>query len=98
MSINLLNDSTPSPESSWKGYTLDELKMARAKSLMRREMGRLEMRNKLASVGNRAKTQGVRGLLFNNKEVARLNTMDYLYLAFKGLRIALKMYANRRRR
>ncbi|MBR1935862.1 MAG: hypothetical protein IJ835_07425 [Muribaculaceae bacterium] len=84
--------------STWKGYTIDELNLARGKSLLRREMGRVQLRNQLATTGERAKQQGVRGLLFSNGVVAGLNKMDYLYLAYRAVMMGVKLFSRRRKR
>lgn len=82
---------------AWKGYTIDELKMARAKALLHREMGRLTLQNSLGNASSRVKQNGVRGLLFKNNVVSGLNKVDYLYLAFRAARLITRLIAKRRR-
>ena len=97
---NLLPDNaTTAAEAAtqWKGYTLDELRMARAKALLHREFGRIQLQNDLQNVGTRAKEQGIRGLLFSNDVVGKLNKVDYIYLAFRAARLVTRLWLKRRK-
>ncbi len=86
--------STPQPQ--WKGYTIDELRRRRAKALIKRELARVKLSSEMSALQQRASRHGVRGLLFNNKEVARLNKADYAFLGFKAVRMLLKWWARRK--
>ena len=92
--IELAATSTPQPQ--WKGYTIDELRRRRAKALIRRELARVKFSGDMGTMQQRAKQHGVRGLLFNNSEVAGLNKADYAFLGVKAIRLLLKWWARRK--
>lgn len=89
--------TTVDAATQWKGYTLDELRMARAKALLRREFGRQQLQSDLQNVGTRAKEQGVRGLLFSNNVVGKLNKVDYMYLVFRAARLLTRLWLKKRK-
>lgn len=89
-------DLQPS-DPQWEGYDLDQLRMLRAKALVRRELGRYQMQASLDNIKTRANEQGMRGLLFNDKTIGRLRTTDYLLLGWR-LSSSLFKFWNRRKR
>ncbi|MBR5030787.1 MAG: hypothetical protein IKT03_04335 [Muribaculaceae bacterium] len=89
---------TVTESSDWKGLTLDELKMRRAKWLIRRELGRMSLSQQYQSTRNNVSQNGVRALLFNTGEVAMLKKTDYMYLGYKALRLLVQLYIKHKRR
>lgn len=90
------NNANASKE--WKGLTLDELKMRRAKSLVRREVGRMSLMHQLQSARDNVSENGVRSLLFSGNTVAGLKKADYAYLSYKAIRLLVRLYLRRKRR
>ena len=85
-----------SPE--WKGMTLDQLRRARAKALVRREVGRATMQYSLDNVKDNVSNNGIRALMFSPGTVSHLKTVDYVLLGFKLTRWLMGLRNNRRRR
>ena len=83
---------------SWKGMTLDELKMRRAKSLIKREVGRMDLMREVQQARSNVQENGVRGMLFSNSQIAGLKKADYAFLSYKLVKMLVKLYARRRRR
>jgi hypothetical protein len=89
--------TTTPPQQEWKGLTIDELKMRRAKALVMREVNRASISYQFASMRNDVSQKGVRGLLFSNKTVSGLKKADYAVLGARALRLLIKLYTRRRR-
>lgn len=90
--------ATPSTQQQeWKGLTLDELKMRRAKSLILREVNRANIAHQFSNARDNVSQNGIRGILFNNSTRVGLKKADYAFLGFKAIGLLLKLY-NRRRR
>ena len=70
----------------WRGMTLDELKRARGKALVRREVGRATMQYSLDGVKDNVASNGVRALMFSPGTVSHLKTADYVLLGFRLMR------------
>lgn len=83
---------------SWRGMTLDELRRARGKALVRREVGRATMQYDIDGVKNNFASNGVRALMFSPGMVNHLKTADYVLLGFKLVRWLMSLRNNRRRR
>lgn len=84
--------------SSWRGMTLEELKQARGRALVRRELGRVAMHYDIDGVKTNVANNGMRALLFNSGTVSHLKAADYVLLGFKLTRWIMSMRNNRRRR
>ncbi|MBQ0114997.1 MAG: hypothetical protein KBT10_03910 [Bacteroidales bacterium] len=98
MTDNKTNQSTtPSVQKEWKGMTLEELRMRRAMSLVRREMGRARIMQNFENTRTQVQSNGIRGLLFSSKTVARLKTADYLLLGAKIAGFVFKRFIRKRR-
>ncbi len=95
--LNNAGNST-STSRDWKGLTLDELKMRRAKSLVRREVGRMSLMHQLQSARVNVSENGVRSLLFSGNTVAGLKKADYAFLGYKALRLLIRLYLRRKNR
>ena len=96
-----INDSAlPDESGEWQGMTLDQLRRARAKALVRREVGRATMQYSLDNVKDNVSNNGVRALMFSPGTVNHLKTADYVLLGFKLTRwlMGLRSNNNRRRR
>ena len=89
--------TTTQPQQEWKGLTIDELKMRRAKALVMREVNRASISYQFANMRNDVSQNGVRGLLFSNKTVAGLKKADYAVLGVRALKLLFKFYTRRRR-
>jgi hypothetical protein len=102
--VNLEDAATPLPvvtqdaPDDWRGMTLDELRMARGKALVRREVGRATMQYSLDDMKSNVANNGIRALMFSPGTVSSLKTADYMLLGFKLTRWILGMTSNRRRR
>lgn len=89
---------TPDAPDNWRGMTLDELRRARGKALVRREVGRATMQYDIDGVKSNLASNGVRALMFSPGTVTHLKTADYVLLGFKLTRWLMGMRNNRRRR
>lgn len=82
----------------WQGMTLDQLRRARAKALVRREVGRATMQYSLDNVKDNVSSNGIRALMFSPGTVSHLKTADYVLLGFRITRWLMSMRGGRRRR
>ena len=82
----------------WKGMTIEQLRRARAKALVRREVGRATMQYSLDNVKDNVQSNGVRALMFSPGTVSSLKTADYVLLGFRLTRWLMGLRNNRRRR
>ena len=82
----------------WKGMTLDDLKRARGKALVRREVGRAAMQYNIDGLKSNVANNGVRALMFSPDTVSHLKTADYVFLGFRLARWLMGLRNNRRRR
>jgi len=82
----------------WQGMTLEQLRRARARALVRREVGRATMQYSLDNVKDNVSSNGVRALMFSPTTVSHLKTADYLLLGFRLTRWLMGLRNNRRRR
>lgn len=82
----------------WRGMTLDELRVARGKALVRREVGRASMQYNIDGLKSNVENNGVRALMFSPATVSHLKTADYVLLGFRLTRWLLSLRSNRRRR
>ena len=85
-----------SPE--WQGMTLEQLRRARAKALVRREVGRATIQYNLDNVKDNVENNGIRALMFSPSTVSSLKTADYVLLGFKLMRWVMGLKNNNRRR
>ena len=90
--------TTPDEPDTWRGMTLDELRRARGKALVRREVGRATIQYDIDGVKNNFASNGMRALMFSPGTVSSLKTADYILLGFKLTRWLMNMRSNRRRR
>ena len=98
--MNLNGATTPKGDTAatWQGMTMEQLKAARAKALIRREVGRVQIENSLYNVKSNVSSNGIRALMFRPGTVNHLKTADYLVLGFRITRWLMNMRGNRRRR
>ena len=82
----------------WQGMTLEQLRRARAKALVRREVGRATMQYSLDNVKDNVSNNGVRALMFSPGTVSHLKTADYVLLDFKLTRWLMGLRDNRNSR
>ncbi len=82
----------------WQGMTLEQLRRARAKALVRREVGRASMQYSLDNVKDNVSNNGIRALMFSSDTVSHLKTADYVLLGFRLARWILSFRGTRRRR
>ncbi len=90
--------ATPDPPENWRGMTLDELRRARGKALVRREVGRASMQYSIDGLKSNVESNGVRALMFSPSTVSHLKTADYVLLGFRVARWLMGIRNNRRRR
>ena len=90
--------AVPDAPNDWRGMTLEDLRRARGKALVRREVGRATMQYSLDNVKDNVASNGVRALMFSPGTVSGLKTADYLLLGFKVTRWLMGLRNNRRRR
>lgn len=101
MSDTNINNVTPSindEQEDWQGMTLEQLRRARAKALVRREVGRATMQYSIDNVKDNVSNNGVRALMFSPGTVSHLKTADYVLLGFKLVRWLMGLRNDRRRR
>ena len=75
---------------NWKGLTLDQLRMRRAKALLRREVGKVKMNAALDGMRTRVSDNGIRGLMFNDKTLGHLKAADYAFIGWRLARLFIK--------
>ena len=95
---NINGTALPDESGEWKGMTIEQLRRARAKALVRREVGRATMQFSLDNVKDNVANNGVRALMFSPSTVSSLKTADYVLLGFRLTRWLMGMRNNRRRR
>ena len=88
----------PEGSDDWKGMTLEDLKRARGKALVRREVGRAAMQYNIDGLKSNVANNGVRALMFSSDTVSHLKTADYVFLGFRLARWLMGLRNNRRRR
>ena len=99
--MNLDGATTPKGDSAaatWHGMTMEQLKAARAKALIRREVGRVQIENSLYNVKSNVSSNGIRALMFSPGTVSGLKKADYLLLGFRLTRWLMNLRSSRRRR
>lgn len=89
---------TPDAPDNWKGMTLDDLRRARGKALVRREVGRATIQYDIEGVKSNISNNGVRALMFSPGTVSHLKTADYVLLGIKLARWLMSLRGNSRRR
>lgn len=98
ININNVTASINDESGEWQGMTLEQLRRARAKALVRREVGRATMQYSLDNVKENVSNNGVRALMFSPGTVNSLKTADYVLLGFKLTRWLMGLRNNSRRR
>lgn len=98
ININNVTASINDESGEWQGMTLEQLRRARAKALVRREVGRATMQYSLDNVKENVSNNGVRALMFSPGTVSSLKTADYVLLGFKLTRWLMGLRNNSRRR
>lgn len=98
ININNVTPSINDESGEWQGMTLEQLRRARAKALVRREVGRATMQYSLDNVKENVSNNGVRALMFSPGTVSSLKTVDYVLLGFKLTRWLMGLRSNSRRR
>lgn len=89
--------TTSTQQKEWKGLTMDELKMRRAKSLVLREVNRANLSYQFNNARDNVSQNGIRGLLFSNNTITGLKKADYLFLGAKAIGILLRLYSRRKK-
>ena len=67
----------PDESDEWQGMTLEQLRRARARALVRREVGRTTMQYSIDDMKSSVANNGVRALMFRPGTVSSLKTVDY---------------------
>ena len=81
-----------------KRPSLEDLKRARGKALVRREVGRAAMQYNIDGLKTNVANNGVRALMFTPDTISHLKTADYVLLGFRLTRWLMGLRSNRRRR
>ena len=95
---NINGGTFPDEPGDWQGMTLEQLRRARAKALVRREVGRATMQYSLDNVKDNVSSNGIRALMFSSDTVSHLKTADYVLLGFRLTRWLMGLRNNNRRR
>ena len=90
--------ATPDAPDTWRGMTLEELRRARGKALVRREVGRASMQYSIDGLKSNVENNGVRALMFSPGTISHLKTADYVLLGFRVARWLISARNSRRRR
>lgn len=90
--------ASPDAPDTWRGMTLEELRRARGKALVRREVGRASMQYSIDGLKSNVESNGVRALMFNSTALGHLKTLDYVLIGFRVARWLISARNNRRRR
>lgn len=99
MNEDLNNNTLPvEPSREWQGMTLEELRRARGKALVKREVGRATLQYNIDGMKSNIETNGVRALMFSPSTVNHLKTADYVVLGFRLTRWLMNLRGGRRRR
>lgn len=93
-----LSVADPDASGEWQGMTLEQLRHARARALVRREVGRATMQYSIDDMKTNVANNGVRALMFSPGTVSSLKTADYVLLGFKLTRWLMGLRNDRRRR
>ena len=88
----------PDASGEWQGMTLEQLRRARARALVRREVGRATMQYSIDDMKANVASNGMRALMFSPGTVSSLKAADYVLLGFKITRWLMGLRNNRRRR
>ncbi len=96
--INNVAASVNDNSGDWQGMTLEQLRRARAKVLVRREVGRATMQYSIDNVKDNVSNNGVRALMFSPGTVSHLKTADYVLLGFRLTRWLMGLRSDNRRR
>ena len=95
---NIQNINVDPSQNGWKGYTLDELRYRRARSLVKREIGRNQLMNSVNNVKTRVSDNGIRGLMGSNSLMKKMKLTDYLLLGFKVSNAVYKLWRRNKRK
>ena len=95
---NINGGALPDESGDWQGMTLEQLRRARAKALVRREVGRATMQYSLDNVKDNVSSNSIRALMFSSDTVSHLKTADYVLLGFRLTRWLMGLRNNNRRR
>ena len=98
INTDINSSALPDESGEWQGMTLEQLRRARAKALVRREVGRATMQYSLDNMKENVSNNGVRALMFSSDTVSHLKTADYVLLGFRLTRWLMGLRNNRRRR
>ena len=98
INTNITDAAMPEDSREWQGMTLEQLRRARAKALVRREVGRATMQYSLDNVKDNVSSNGIRALMFSPDTVSHLKTADYVLLGFRLTRWLMGLRSNNRRR
>ena len=88
----------PDAAADWQGMTLEQLRRARARAIVRREVGRATMQYSIDDMKTNVANNGLRSLMFSPGTVSSLKTADYVLLGFKLTRWLMTLRNGRRRR
>ncbi len=82
---------------NWKGMTLEELRMKRAKALILSEVTKAQLLSSYNVMKAKTNSHGVRALLFHNSVIKSLKTADYLFLGAKAAMFGFKLWKSHKK-
>lgn len=76
----------------WKGYTLEELKMKRAKALVLSEVSKAQLLAAYEVAKDKTNSHGLRAWLFGGEVLKGLKFTDYLMFSAKAAMLGFKLW------
>ena len=77
---------------TWRGMTLEELRMKRAKALIMTEVNKAPLVADFQLAKSKTRSHGIRALIFNNNELSGLKLTDYLLIGVKTAMLGAKLW------
>ena len=77
---------------TWKGMTLEELRMKRAKALIMSEVNKAQLVASWQVARNQTREHGFRALIFDKNTLKGLKNSDYLLLGAKSAMLGMKLW------
>lgn len=90
-SHGVLDNVKKSINDEWNGYSLEELKKRRIIAYVHRELGREKLLSNVVLMKEGITNNGIKGLIFNNKELTTLKTADYFLMGWKAIKMFIKL-------
>lgn len=82
---------------TWRGMTLEELRMKRAKALIISEVNKAQLVASYELAKSKTRSHGIRALLFNENVLSGLKVTDYLLIGAKTAMLGAKLWKKYRK-